>query len=206
MNRITDAVTSFPLTIIDDFYPDINKVFAYANSLKFVEDENHYPGKRTQSLHTVNEELFDIFCSRLFSVFYETSVDWCVDTCFHLIDKDSFSKVIHRDDNCLIAGVVYLEDTGGTDIYDWVENPSEDDHNRLQKYMLDSKIVDNTKDLSQYNDIFTKSVSVKSKKNRCVLYDARQWHAPVFTAEKYRLTQPFFVEWINATSLPLTRN
>jgi len=191
----------FPLTVIDNFYDDFDKVFAYASSVSFTENEENYPGKRSKRLHEINPELFDYFCEKLFSVFYETPLTWSVDTSFHLISREDFVKVIHQDNNCLIAGVLYLETgTGGTDIYTVKDGV---DNHRLHKYQLESII--NKIDIQENHSLFEKSISIEAVKNRCVLYNANQWHAPNFKADKSRLTQPFFVEWIDSTSLPLTR-
>ena len=109
---------NFPTLCVDGFYKDPDAMREYALSLDYNTDDGRYPGKRTKPLHTINPPLFDKICLKFFSLFYNYEVEganWNVKTYFELNDplsKDEnsyFNKgYIHKDDSCILAGIVYL--------------------------------------------------------------------------------------------------
>lgn len=116
----------FPTLCIDDFYKNPDEVREFALKQDFCDTSKYWPGRRTRLLDKLNRTFFDMFCEKLFSIFYdfESRVEWEVFTTFQMIpplspDKDSPKNVglIHRDDGgyddykdygMVFAGIIYL--------------------------------------------------------------------------------------------------
>ena len=108
----------FPITCIDNFYKDPDKIREYALSLEYSPSNGQYPGKRTKSLNHLNPELFDEFSTKLIEVYYDLNICWAkwnLVTCFQLIEaqhEDSNSPKnlgwVHNDSGTLLNGIIYL--------------------------------------------------------------------------------------------------
>jgi hypothetical protein len=131
----------FPVACVDDFYDNPDEVRKFALSLDYDNEQNatgFYPGIRTKSLHEIDNKFFDMFCNKMFSVFYDLSnpnltLQWEVFTTFHKMP--SFGKTkndlrntgwVHQDPHVILAGVIYLNPNApldtGTSMYR-IKNP-----------------------------------------------------------------------------------
>jgi len=122
---------TFPLTCIDNFYENPDAVVEFTNSLEFSKVPGVYPGVRTDLLHIITPDFFNLFCNKLFSVFFDYTqapVNWNVSSAFQKIypftdDGDVIlnSGWIHLDGAPLAAGVIYLNKNAninaGTSLY-----------------------------------------------------------------------------------------
>lgn len=206
----------FPITIIDDFYPDPDAIRNFALSQDFEESTNGgWPGKRTKDIAELDKELNDFFFKTVLNVFYPMEFMYThsyIETSFQLIearDSDQYNAKnrgwLHHD-GVVFGGVVYLtkdpEPDTGTSIYKpkkghhqhhqrWVNIKSEDYLNilKLSKEEYELAMED------QYSH-FTESITVENVYNRCVLFGGNVIHgAKTFGTRKgknARLTQPFF--------------
>ena len=142
---------SFPVTCMDNFYPDPDVIRQYALSLDYSRGHlDKYPGVRSNLIHTLNPDLFDLSCKKLFSIFFDLKVgnfDWQVATNFQKIypyecsdsnKQDINSGWIHQDYSSILAAVVYLNPTpnldSGTSIYRLKEKYNKKSSNFLQYY------------------------------------------------------------------------
>jgi len=222
----------FPATCIDDFYTDPDTVRQMALGQEFeASSDGKWPGKRTSAIHTWNRPFFDMFCERLFSIYFDldrSSLKWKVDTSFQLImpfDTDPGSPKntgwIHTDGhNCVFAGVIYLtpgiQSASGTSIYNLRPNCLEQ-INQNHAAMVHTKrnffknAIDDGFDqgIQEHNSYFEESARFNNRYNRLVSYDGETWHAAnsYHSIGEPRLTQVFFVDRIETdVPPPITRS
>ena len=67
----------FPITCVDDFYSEPDNIRDFALSLEYGKDElSNFPGQRTKMLHEIDSYFFNIFCEKIFSLFFNLSLSW----------------------------------------------------------------------------------------------------------------------------------
>lgn len=221
----------FPITCVDNFYQDPDSVVEFANSLTFEKIPGIYPGLRTNPLHLVNEKFFDLFCEKLFSLFFDyqqTPVKWNVVTKFQKIlpftsDEDPVinSGWIHLDECSVAAGVIYLnKDTNlnaGTSIYQ-VKYPDLYQNNitdygdatpRIDLYAGEKiDIVEYRRKKIEQEILFEKTLDISNVYNRLILYDSETWHKEssfIINSQDARLTQVFFIKSVESYNFPIQR-
>ena len=201
---------NFPITIVDDFYPDPDKVRQFALDQQYTQSHPGYPGVRTEQLHTIDQPFTDQFCQRLFSLFYDfmAPIEWDLSTSFHLIQPYNNPKantgLIHKDYKALCAGVVYLnpnpDPTSGTTLC----QPNNTHQYKQEEW--DSKLFSYDEDyignvIPQHTSMFNQTLAIDNVYNRMVLYDGDYWHK----ISKYtpdRLNQVFFVYQVKSPIPP----
>ena len=125
--------------VIDNVLKYPNEVVKFANQLQYYRHEENpyangkYYGRRTLGLNVINEELFNNLCKEIihphiirFKKKEGYEVNWNVAMYFsrlYAIDKPADNlAVIHKDQNTIRAGVIYLKENcnsdGGTTLYD----------------------------------------------------------------------------------------
>jgi len=214
----------YPTVVVDDFFKNPDVIRKYALSLPYeTAEDGRWPGKRSPLLHTVNEKLVYSIAKKMLSVYYDlsTQIYWhSIQMAFQKIkpyskNKDSLLNKgwIHTDGMRTLAGVVYLtpnvEIDAGTSIFK-IKN-EHIDYNIRQKQIAKDKLYKNgSHNLEEYNeeinnlyDKFNKVTEVKNLYNRCILYDAHEYHTGTnyFTDDKERLSLIFFFTDLN-TSIP----
>lgn len=209
----------FPITVVDNFYNNPDDIVQFALSQKFEKTQKGgFQGKRTQALHKLNRSMFDYFCSKLFSVFYDkqTNMSWKVVTNFDLIEQQTNgvgTGWIHQDNNKhLLAGLIYLnknwQESVGTNLYEKVKDVDEHLSQTKTDYFLDNTDLDKyLKDKQINNSSFNKTGSIEPVYNRMVCYDASYFHAigDISNLKTDRLVQVFFVEQLKVDNFPLER-
>jgi hypothetical protein len=208
----------FPVTVVDGFYDDPNSVRELALSLDYHIQSPSYPGIRTSLLHEVAPQLTEQFCNKLFSIFYDlnsTYLQWQVSTSFHKItpytNQQANTGLIHKDHNCLFAGVVYLNPNpdinSGTSLCQ-PNNTFPDDYHSIQ-HEWDGKLFTYTDDqianvITTHSSMFDTTVDIKNVYNRLVLYDGDYWHkiSNYTMNNDTRLNQVFFVYQLDASIPP----
>lgn len=221
----------FPITIIDDFYPQPDIIRNFALSQNFESSENGgWPGKRTKDIDLLDLDLYNFFVKSIMNVFYPMEFEYgCnLETSFQLIecrDKDQYSSRnrgwIHHD-AVVFGGVVYLtkdpEPDTGTSIYrpkyghhqhkqEWVEAKGED-YSREGKNITPER---HKEIMNEQYDRFEESVAIENVYNRCVLFGGNVMHAAktfgTRSGKDARLTQVFFCHNLNSSmdTYPLCR-
>lgn len=204
----------FPITIIDNFYPDPDTIRNLALSQDFEESEyGNWPGKRTKDIIDFDPDLHHFFLRSIMNVFYPTEFRYTsnFETSFQLIesrDSDQYSPKnkgwIHHD-AIIFGGIVYLtkdpEPDTGTSIY--LPKKGHHQHKNSWVQMKASEYKNNSPNPEKYEklineqyELFNESVTVENVYNRCFLFGGNVLHAAktfgTRTGKDARLTQVFF--------------
>ena len=217
----------FPTVCVDNFFEEPNTFKELSKILNYKKCPNGFwPGKRTDSLHTVSQAVFDNFFSRFFRIYYDLSLEdleWNANLYFQKIkpfeDPELNKGWIHSDHPCLIGGLVYLNENNdpnsGTSTFSCLNDdafflsPEEAEYKR--KFFLGENIdIEKYKQLyNNYEKNFVETTRFNYVYNRLVSYDGSVHHrANSFygNGEEERLTLVFFVNEIKAKTVPLKRN
>jgi hypothetical protein len=220
-----------PITIIDDFFDDPFFVREFALSQTFSENKENYPGFRTKKLHVLNPDMFNLFCGKLFSTWYDitsVSLNWVVSVQFQKIPKlpqtNSLNIPWIHQDSAYLGGIVYLnleeKEESGTTLYSLNEGVCLQQKSKEMKSLEKIKqeilsggspmTVEEMKKINEINNKdFTPTVKVSSKFNRLVCFGSEVWHAQSSFGdwEEDRLTLCFFVESVSGSGIksPLQR-
>jgi hypothetical protein len=214
----------FPSVCVDNFFNNPDQVREHALALDFHStDNNPWPGKRTQSLHSISKEYFDIFCNKLFSLTFDlkkyNTIVWSVDTYFQIIEPQTYGDInqgwIHRDDDATIyAGIIYLtpniDINCGTSLFKpkgMCANPINATDKRDMFLNFDKNNTNYlAQKLEENNSQFVETTRFNNVYNRLVAYDGAQYHGVnqfTGTDTQPRLTQVFFVKEISSPWFPV---
>jgi hypothetical protein len=197
----------WPTICVDNFFNDPDKVFKFANSLKYTPDnEGRWPGERSDELHKIDRNFFEFFGKKVLSILYpmEAGINFSLRLTFQKISKKYTNEGwVHKDNGYIneFTSIVYLSKHKecGTSLFD-----SKKIHsfpiNEIQK--RDTYLKDNFKEeniyLKENNNQFEETISIKSKYNRFIMFDSSQLHAAQKftenTIEEDRLTLVGFFE------------
>lgn len=217
----------FPITVIDNFYPDPYEVRNFALSQKFYPNTNgRWPGARTKSIPKLNEQgliMIKFMTKKILSLFYGSDdiKSIYIESHFQHIkpfhkDKNHISNrgYIHSDAT-LFGGVIYLdpdpEEGTGTSMYSLKNKLKTTDYydsyaNDLKYKFHGDNIELTDEDIEIWNkqrSKFQESVRVENNFNRCILFDGYEHHGVPSFGSKERLTQVFFVYNIEFTNSEL---
>lgn len=174
-----------PVTILDNFFDNPDKIRDYALSLEYEKDpEGRWPGVRSKPLHEINRPLFDELCRRVLAMYFELgdslgTISWEATMHFQKVDEAYVSGWIHIDDKVVITSIVYLNknsnNNGGTSIYKLKNNILLPNSNELNKYKLDAykgliNIKDVEKKREENNNQYLEIIKVKNEYNRILSF------------------------------------
>jgi len=224
-NKSTTNRSLFPISCVDNFYSNPDKIRDFALSLDYSKEESeNYPGERSKPVHLVSPNLFDVLCNKVFSLFFDFNsnyLDWKVESYFQKIypfesslevQQEVNSGWTHVDDNTIFAGVIYLNQNpnldSGTSIYEKNDETVENidwsvRNNFYNKKGLPPKEYAKLK--KQHNSKFHKTVEFKNVYNRMIMYSGSYWHKHssfLMDHEEFRLTQVFFVTHLKSNFPP----
>jgi hypothetical protein len=201
-----------PTMVFDNFYEDPVLVRNFALDQNFFKGERgSWPGLRTDLLHTVNREFFEMFMRKLLIILkdYEFTEFLELQTGFQIIEESYGQGWVHDDDPKLnVAGLIYLNPHSplgaGTVIY---EDQTDFNGDLYTEIFMNDVLLASPEERSQYDKYrkeqishFTPTVTVESVYNRCVIFDPRNWHSAEnffgHDVETGRLTQVFFARAI----------
>lgn len=220
----------FPITIIDDFYPDPEEIRNFALQQEFELGDGGWPGKRTRELIELDRHLYDYFAKTLLNVFYPAEFECNInlETSFQLIEARNSNQYHSKNrgwlhhDSVIFGGVVYLtknpEPNTGTSIYKpkkgyckheklWIETKTSDYKNKLK---ISDEEYENI--MNHQYSLFDETVTVENVYNRCVLFGGNVIHgAKTFgtrIGKDARLTQVFFCDHLSSwmDTYPLCRS
>ena len=216
---------NFPSLCIDDFYNDPDKVRSLALQQPYeAEPDSPYPGKRSPPIHIIDPKLFDTFCQKLFSIFFDLEhihceIKWFVKTSFQLIEPyDPIPKSIkntgwiHFDDNTVFAGVIYLNPDAnldsGTSLYKLVDSSKLETEGIKLDFYQGKQYDDYEEKLDKHNSAYVETVRFNNVYNRMICFDRETAHGvrSFYSGIEPRLTQVFFVDEVKTDALsPLRR-
>jgi len=208
----------FPSLCFDNFFNRPDEIRDLALSLEYEGSQgNLWPGKRTQPLHLVSEQYFNLFTKKVLSLFPLVDLSYyeCF-TYFQMIEPYAKSGIrggwVHTDADFLLAGVVYLSPNinpnSGTTIFrpKKVYNTPINHEHKKEMY-LNSKSEKDILDIKreENNDLFEETLVFKNVYNRMIAYDGSTHHSHTnfeFDESDFRLTQVFFFDKIVSRSFP----
>lgn len=211
---------NFPSLCVDNFYRDPDEIRKFALSLDYFKNPGNYPGFRTNPIHEIQNEFFNDFCSKLFSLLFnfdKECVEWNVCSYFQKIypyseDKNSpvNSGWYHIDSGeSIAAGVIYLNPHSNLDSGTTIASVKPNCQINHDDFEWRNKLYSNSiLDLNQYhhkiidhNLKFDKTLEFKNLYNRMIMYDSEYWHKESnFYADdnEPRLTQVFFINKVES--------
>ena len=199
-----------PTIVIDNFYEDPNLWRNFALDQEFFKgDRGNWPGLRTELLHNVNYDLFQVVGKKLLFILKDYGITKVseLQTGFQLIDETYGRGWVHDDDPTFqCAGVIYLSKDAplgsGTTIYEDSVDFDSDRYSKMFETDVNNASPEEREVYSKYRaeqvSKFKKSITVENVYNRLILFDSRCWHsADNFfgtTKDDTRLTQVFFIK------------
>ena len=201
---------TYPVTIVDNFFSDPDAIVEMAESLNFYNpNTGNWPGERTKQLYVENEEFFNYFGVKIYSLFYDTTPDfWKLQCHFQKINpfcEDKYSKKnrgwIHQDDSCYFGGIVYLtknpEPDTGTSIYKAKDGYSFQFSKtlKMKEQLYKSMDVDDNEyevEFDKMNDQYVETVRVENVYNRLLMFNNTTYHGVNTFGSTPRLTLNFF--------------
>jgi hypothetical protein len=217
----------FPITSINNFFEDPDKVVNLSKKLKYskYESEGSWPGVRSASLHTIDYSFFNQTLLSILSMYYEdlTQIAYS-EAClqFHRIKpySKSFNDIrnkgwIHRD-NVSLGGIIYLNKNSfpesGTSLFTPKKNPIKNaiavktkldfyKHGKIniKKYEKEQKLLEKK---------FIKTHVINNIYNNLIAFDGEQWHRCdnlYAHPTEERLSMVFFIGKIRTKSWPRSR-
>ena len=211
------TMVHFPNVCIDNFFKQPEEIIKYADSLEYFNDPNgNFPGQRSKALHQLNLEFHSFVCSKYLRCFYtddqiKHQLKFKSTSYFQKIGKDSGNGWIHSDDLNLHTQIVYLSPNAsleeGTSLF--VPNSlvtSEIGHEIKKKfYLKEIDYEEAEKHRIANNERFTETVRFANVYNRCIGFDASQWHSANRLDQGERLTLITFWEEITGPQTGLQR-
>jgi len=218
----------FPTVCVDNFFDDPQSIKTLSSFFPYEKcPEGIWPGERTESLHILCEEVYNQFFSRFFRLYYNFDfepVNWKASLFFHKTkpygeDRELNCGWIHNDDDCVVGGLVYLNEDNdldaGTSIFSCLDTDKyleSTDRVELKRKLYRGDELDIEDYKKRYRDFesnFVETSRFQNVYNRLVAYDGNTYHrANSFNGvdEKERLALVFFVFEVNAQTVPLRRN
>jgi hypothetical protein len=176
----------WPTICVDNFFDDPDKVFKFANSLKYSSDsEGRWPGERSDPLENIDRNFFEFFGKKVLSILYpmQQEIMFNLRLTFQRIGKKYINEGwVHGDNGYLnqFTSIVYLSKHKecGTSLFDSKKIYSSPINKIHKKNMY---LKDNFKEgdiyLKESNNQFEETLSIKSKYNRFLMFDSSQLHA-----------------------------
>lgn len=216
----------FP-TVVDNFFDNPDKIREYALSLEYKPDPTgSWPGERTESLHTIDNELYVAIITKILSIFSDfayQNVKWQNGKIqFHKNkstgDKDVDKGWIHIDDNFQLAAVCYLNPgindmDSGTSIFSLKKGktflPYQRQHYK-HMFVKGDNVDKETykKKLKEFNSDYDETIRIGNVYNRIVCYGGPEHHCLNGLPEnEERLTMLLFMDGIEPEDnrFPTTR-
>jgi hypothetical protein len=199
-----------PTIVVDNFYEDPLLWREFALDQKYFKgNRGNWPGLRTELLHNINMDLFQVVMKKLLFVLKDYGITRVseLQTGFQIIDETYGRGWVHDDDPTFqCAGVIYLNEDAplgsGTAIYEDSPDFSGEKYAELFKTDVNNGSQEERDIYAKYRDeqvsLFKKTITVENVFNRMILFDSRCWHSAEHffgtTTENSRLTQVFFIK------------
>lgn len=208
----------FPITIVDNFYQDFDKIKKFVNNIQFYKKQSFsMPGQESQPLNIINPLLLEKSINKIMSMYFNRHE---IRNSIRLSCVSKFEKIIpygkgyekegwvHSDDNNKLTGILYIqgEYDEGTSIYNKKEVNTKNLRIKEKLYSGEKLSTDvyNTH-LREHNSQFEEILNVPCIPNRIVLFDSSMLHKSngLGKLEKPRIIQTFFFDNIFAENFPI---
>jgi hypothetical protein len=217
-------MTKTPITILDNFFDNPDKIRDYALSLEYEKDPlGQWPGVRSKPLQEINIPLFEELSRRVMAMYFEleqtsNSVTWRVNMMFQKVDESYISGWVHQDIDTQITAIIYLNKNsngeGGTSIYKVKNDILLPDYKELNSYKLDAyrgliDIKDVREKMEENNNQYIEVIKVQNEYNRILAFPGGLPHsAQDFFGkedEEPRLTLVMFFHELFVNKSPVDR-
>lgn len=218
-------MNSIPITVVDNFFTNPDDIRTWGLSQKFTSDKDgFYPGSRTKNLEEIFPPLHHFINRKITSLFFEKNhhTEIKSDTSFQLIENTPGKGWVHQDSN-LYTYIIYLskEDTNvdcGTSFYNLNQHHLHPYHSKDDIDILNLRFEHHKSKKISKEDLekkenyesqkYTKTINVKDKYNRLIIFPASYFHrANNLSPQNFsRLTLIGFVENIDKSNLPIIRS
>jgi len=216
---------TFPLTVIDNFFDDIDEIIEYSRSITYYLPNNKIvPGFRSKDINELNPKISNFIASKISNTFYPNCmVDIKINSFFSKMfpyGKDKWNPknlgIIHKDSDSVCGGVIYLDKgyakDSGTSLFlkDNLYMESNNETEIFKKYHGDGIDDGYDKTMVETYKNFTETVRIQYHSNRMVLFDSTVHHAQTTFGDDVnspRYSICFFIGELNSpSSYPLFRN
>ena len=218
----------FPITIVDDFFPDPDSVLELAKKVDYDQPKRtNYPGVSTSlRLYQIDERLAQYTVEKLLSTYWDPDshdFHWNVDSDFQQITPHQNpylnQGLIHADNvvGHMCTAIIYLNKNdsynAGTSFYykkkglesslifaEKVNQTYMDEVKDFHKTGIGTEEL--TKQIEEHRKNFEETMRVQAKYNRMVLFPSEMWHSQTTYGDETRYTVRCFVTDVLAMVKP----
>jgi hypothetical protein len=176
----------WPTIIVDNFFDEPEKIIE--TSKKFVFRQNllgKWPGERTDDISSLNYDMFNWITYKIIRLIYpmnHAQIKWNASQYFQKINGNIYQEGgwVHSDTPAELTAIIYLSKhkNCGTSIFDKKTffNGALYTEKKHNSYLTKNS-KENLKYLIKNNNNFEKTITINSKFNRLLIFDANQFHA-----------------------------
>jgi len=205
-------VKYFPLTVIDNFFPDLEYVLELSRKIEYLDlGPTPFPGKISKDLQCVDKYLYEWVVKKILNTFWDTlssrvTVQAQVD--FQKIEPSTkFNDgLIHHEIDPKCAAIVYLNESpvynSGTSFYQLKkeyryyneECPEYDEYVKETTSFHGGKQSPNyEKVVEDHKEKYEEVIRIQPKQNRMILYSPEMWHSQTNYGDETRYTMRCFI-------------
>jgi len=164
--------------IRDNFFKNPDKILDWANSLEYVENNNNYPGRRTEELHEVDPEFYHQTVQKIMMLLTDKGYEYNISMHFQKVPEVWGDGVIHSDGH--YNAIIYFNknDNAGTSLYRIKDRYGYNPPNYgiiREGFESDNPNKVNI-EKEKIRDTFEKTLDVKGLYNRLFLFDGCEFH------------------------------
>lgn len=183
---------NWPLLVADNFYSGIDTLREYAKTQEYSPGIN-FPGARTEPIHEINNNLFQGIALKTLALLYPNdyrSISFSATSYLQRVPPNLIDGWVHVDQDSQITSILYLNQdiNAGTSLFKPlvpfpdINHYTYDKRSYLQIVNSGDKISKKEEDhykliRDENNKQFKKTCFINSEYNRCVMFDAMEYHA-----------------------------
>jgi len=183
----------WPTIVVDNFFDNPEKIIEVSKKFTFKKHpQGRWPGERCDDISILDNKMFNWINYKIVRLLYPMNheqMGWKAMQYFQRIDGNVYNTEgwVHSDSPDEFTAIIYLSNhkNCGTSLFSKKTFFNSVSHLKEKQDMYLNKDVKNgLKGLKINNDQFEKTLTIKSKFNRLVLFDANQFHAADSFTEK----------------------
>lgn len=220
----------YPTIIQDNFFKEPYHMLDYANSLEYTENDENYPGARTDCLSKINYDLYDSICLKALGLYdkvtglteQDVTKGYKIGLYFQKIQPQFGEGWVHIDYPAECTFLVYLNPNApldsGTSFYqikneyktkvvDKLTNGLLEKKEAAYKHLDNQGIEESEEARKENNKIYEKTLDIGNVFNRLIMFDADIPHAQNnMNYEHERITLVGFVHSMHLVASPTRRS
>tara|TARA_B100000965_G_C19597336_1_gene760845 strand:- start:294 stop:998 length:705 start_codon:yes stop_codon:yes gene_type:complete len=213
----------FPVTVIDDFFPNVQEVLDLAKSQEYERfGEANYPGVTSKDyINNFNPVLTNFTINKIVNLFWDTTLhkwkgeynlDFQLITPMAPVESILNEGLVHRDDEAgwKLTGVCYLNSTSclntGTTFYEkknWSSWNADVTYLKQARHFFKTGEIGEgfEKRVKENRELFTETIKVQSKPNRMLLFPSGMFHSQTNYGIDPRYTLRVFIRSLTVKSI-----